>query len=124
MDREQLARKYHKSGCNCAQAVYGAFADLADREPEKAMKEARFWGGGAKVKCGAVYAAEQIINQYAGEQKKQITDEFEKAFIRENGDLECRKLLASGNKYRKTCNDYVGDASSMLVQVLSDNGHL
>ena len=120
MERDQIARKYHRNGYNCAQAVYAAFADSAQITMEKALEDARFWGGGAKVKCGAVYAAEQIIAACADTQKDMMIEAFEKEFVLENEDLECRRLLGTGRKRGKSCNDYVGDAAAALQHVLSE----
>ena len=119
MTRENQARDKHAGGHSCSQAVYCTYADLLGMDTAKARSESSPWAGGAKVKCGAVYSALQILDQlYSGEEKERAVEKFERMYVQENGSLDCRKLLASKSKNRKTCRDYVGSAAGILDEVL------
>ncbi|MBQ6322543.1 MAG: C_GCAxxG_C_C family protein, partial [Lachnospiraceae bacterium] len=87
----------------------------------QAKRESSSWAGGAKVLCGAVYSSFQIIN-YVYERddlkRKAATEEFERLYIKENGSLDCRQLLASKSRNRKSCRDYVVNAADILEHVL------
>lgn len=55
--RVEKAKKLFESGCNCAQAVVGAYADLFNMKHEDAMRASEFLGGGLgrlRRTCGAV----------------------------------------------------------------------
>lgn len=122
MTREQQAREYHSRGYSCSQAVYSTYTDLLGMGDAQAKRASSSWAGGAMVKCGAVYSAMMILEkQYADapDEKTRKWNEFSEKYIAENGSLDCRKLLASRAKNRKSCRDYVGSASRILDEVLS-----
>ena len=113
MNHEEQARKNHKSGFNCAQSVFVAFAQELGMSPVEAMQAApkpRSEGG----KCGAYLAGQELLRRL----KPEAAATFERAFVEANGVVECRKLVASHGRLRKSCNDYVGDAARMLDAVL------
>ena len=66
MDRCEKAYAYHKAGYNCAQAVAGACADLAGREPEELMAAMSGFGGGFggshEEACGAVSGGVLVLS--------------------------------------------------------------
>jgi hypothetical protein len=104
IDYETIARNNHKSGMNCAMAVYESLYSRDDKNrttPPRPRSE----GG----KCGAVLAAEQYIRENGGGQKE--IDEFEKKFIEKYNHLTCAELrgFLSGK-----CNDYVGEAAAII----------
>lgn len=59
-DFETIARNDHRSGMNCAMAVYNALATANENKTVPPMPRAE--GG----KCGTVLAAEQIIREMGG----------------------------------------------------------
>ncbi len=121
MAREEQARSFHSQGYSCSQAVYSTYADLVGLSAPQARSASSGWAGGAMIKCGAVYSAMQILEKkYADDpdEKARKWNEFSRRYTAENGSLDCRKLLASRTKNRKTCRDYVGSAAGILEEVL------
>ena len=113
MNHEEQARKNHRSGFNCAQSVFVAFAEELGVSPVEAMQMApkpRDEGG----KCGAYLAGQALLRRL----KPEAAEAFEKAFVEANGVVECRRLVAAHGRLRKSCNDYVGDAARLLDGVL------
>lgn len=106
MDFESTARNNHRSGMNCAMAVYDS---LSANNPNKTTPPRPRENGGM---CGAVLAAEQTIREMGG------TDadiaEFEKRFMEKHKYLKCGELrgLLAGK-----CNDYVGTAASIVAMM-------
>jgi hypothetical protein len=101
IDYETIARNNHKSGMNCAMAVYDALycgSDNTKGIPPRPRSE----GG----KCGAVLAAEQYIRENGGSEED--VSKVDSQFIEKYGHLTCGKLRGLlGGK----CNDYVGAAA-------------
>ena len=102
MDREQMARKTHKSGSNCATAVYASFSDKVSGKAPMPRSE----GG----KCGAVLAAEKVIREMGMD-----AAEFDQKFLEKFGSLKCVELR--GGKY--PCNDLVGVAAKMADEIVA-----
>ena len=111
IDYESIARSNHKSGMNCAMAVYDA---LGMNNPKKTNPPRPRENGGY---CGAVLAAEQTIREMGGTDED--IAEFERRFIEKYKHLKCMELrgFLSGK-----CNDYVGTAAAIVgaMGVLKD----
>ena len=121
-EREQTARNLHRSGYSCSQAAYTAYAPVTGLDAQKARRDASGWAGGAKIRCGAVYACEQVIAQLYPLNAREKIAAYEEAYAGRNGSVDCRKLLQSGGRNRKSCNDYVGDAVDILEAMLREDG--
>lgn len=99
-DRVAKAEALFMSGCNCAQAVFAAFADEFGLDEETAKKVALGLGGGVgrmREVCGTVTAASMILGLRHGPDKAaayQKIQEFGAAFKAETGSIVCRELLA------------------------------
>ena len=110
-DYETIARNNHRSGMNCAKAVYGA---LGTNNPNMTIPPRPRDNGGI---CGAVLAAEQMIREMGGSDED--IAEFERRFIEKHKHLKCIELrgFLSGK-----CNDYVGTAADIvgMMGILSD----
>ena len=106
IDYETIARSNHRSGMNCAMAVYAA---LGMNNPNKTMPPRPRDNGGY---CGAVLAAEQTIHELGGTDED--VAEFERRFIEKYKHLKCGELrgFLSGK-----CNDYVGEAAAIVGQM-------
>ena len=106
IDYETIARNNHRSGMNCAMAVYDA---LGTNNANKTLPPRPRDNGGI---CGAVLAAEQTIREMGGSEEK--VAEFEKLFTDKYDHLKCGELrgFLSGK-----CNDYVGTAASIVAQM-------
>lgn len=111
IDYETIARDNHRSGMNCAIAVYNA---LGMTNMNKTTPPLPRSNGGM---CGAVLAAEQVIRENGGTQED--IDKFEKQFIEQHKYLKCGELRGMLNG---KCNDYVGTAAAIVGQmgILSD----
>lgn len=111
IDYESIARSNHKSGMNCAMAVYDA---LGMNNPNKTNPPRPRENGGY---CGAILAAEQTIREMGGTDED--IAEFERRFIEKYKHLKCMELrgFLSGK-----CNDYVGTAAAIVgvMGVLKD----
>ena len=99
MDRVQKAEALFTGGCNCAQAVFAAFADELGMDEESAKRIATGLGGGVgrmREVCGAVSAAAMIIGMRLGPDKTKAypaIQEFCAKFKEKAGSIVCRDLL-------------------------------
>ncbi len=112
---ETLARKNHKSGYNCSQSVAAAFSEtmgISENEAKGSAPAPRSIGG----KCGALLAAEMVLDRLSINRK----DELEKKFATENGAVECNKLRSPEIRKIKSCNDFVGSASRLVEEMISE----
>ncbi|MBO6137771.1 MAG: C_GCAxxG_C_C family protein [Lachnospiraceae bacterium] len=108
-DFETAARNNHKSGMNCATAVYNALGTVNENKTTPPMPRAE--GG----KCGTVLAAKQIIFEMGGTQEK--ADEFDRKFSEQFGSLKCSELRGM---LRNKCNDYVGFAAATVADMVNN----
>ena len=148
--KAQKARQLFCEGYNCAQAVFGAFAEETGMDWETAMLLTSSMGGGvARMRevCGAVSgmalaagllwgyssptAQEEKKPHYAGVQK--LCGQF----IAENGSIVCHQLLEgvlvtaggvpeqrSESYYKKRpCGELVACAAAILEQELENRGY-
>ncbi len=98
--REALAEKLFREGKNCAQSVFGSFADDFGIDSSTAAKIACGLGGGVgrmREVCGAVTGATLILGLRHGEDKSvvyPIVQDFCRRFKEEVGSIVCKELLA------------------------------
>jgi len=138
MKRSDTARALHKSGYNCAQSVFAAFADEFGMDMDTALRISSSFGGGfgklGEV-CGAFSAMAMILGMREGhidpsipaskmEHYARVRALAEK-FKEEHGSIVCRELLAGvevetpeGIKTikKRPCNDIVALAAAMMEQ--------
>ena len=99
MDRVQKAGELFTGGCNCAQAVFAAFADEFGLDEEFAKRLATGLGGGVgrmREVCGAVSAAAMVIGMRLGPDKMKaypVVQDFCAKFKEACGSIVCRELL-------------------------------
>lgn len=99
MDRIEKAASLFKGGCNCAQAVFAAFADELGMDEELAKKVATGLGGGVgrmREVCGTVSAAALVIGMRLGPDKMKsypVIQDFCAKFREKCGSIVCRELL-------------------------------
>ena len=112
MTKAERARDLFLEGCNCAQAVFLAFAE--DRMPrEDALKIASGFGGGMagmRDVCGAVsgmFMAYGLLcgsadpkDRAAKTQHYEVLRQLAAEFEAQNGSLICRQLLGLDPAYR------------------------
>ena len=98
-DRVEKAEMLFRSGLNCAQSVFAAFADELGLDEEFAKKVSCGLGGGVgrmREVCGAVSAAAMVIGMRLGPDKTAAypaVQEFCAKFKAETGSIVCRELL-------------------------------
>ncbi|MFA6102585.1 MAG: C-GCAxxG-C-C family (seleno)protein [Victivallaceae bacterium] len=96
---------------NCAQAVLKFFEDHAAVSPEK-IEEFKLFGGGRAPDgvCGAIYAAEHILND------RTLIDELKETFKREAGSHCCREIKAAGRLSCAGCVDLAADLCAEKIK--------
>ena len=104
-EREKQAVANFAAGCNCAQAVLMAYADLLGLTPEQAAMVAVGHGGGMgrlRLHCGAFSAAVMLAGALEGadgakkEHRPQTyarVQEIHRQFVAKNGTVSCAELL-------------------------------
>ena len=98
-ERVKKAEALFTGGCNCAQAVFAAFADELGLDEELAKRLATGLGGGVgrmREVCGAVSAAAMVIGMRLGPDKMKaypVIQDFCAKFKEKCGSIVCRELL-------------------------------
>lgn len=148
MNRRERAEAAFLSGCNCAQAVVSAFADLLPLDAETALRLSSPFGGGLgrqREVCGAVsgmclvagflYGQSDVSDPAEKTRVYAMTQELCRAFREKNGHIVCRELLGlsegpsspaatprTPDFYKKRpCSAYVGDAAEILERYLAEH---
>lgn len=124
--RPDRAVRLFKEGYNCSQAVFGAYADIYDIEPELAFRISASFGGGMgrmREVCGAVSGMFLVAGMETGATKgkdaagKKANYDMVQALAAEyrkkNGSIICKELLglvplSSGQIMKK---ENTGDAA-------------
>ena len=102
--REVKAEEFFKSGKNCSQSVFLAFADKYGLNEETASKISCGLGGGVgrmREVCGAVTGASLVFGLEYGDDKTVVygyVQEFCRRFREECGSIVCRELLGLEEK--------------------------
>ena len=109
--RTDKAVELFKSGFNCSQSVFAAYADLFGMDEETALKVSAGLGGGvgrSREVCGAVSAAAMLAGMKYGatdgedsEAKQRtyaVVQQIIAEFKQSNPSIVCRELLALGEK--------------------------
>ena len=99
----------HKSFYSCSASILCAFADEAGMSEQAARTVAAPFAGGRMGKCGAVLAAEYVLEKRFGESSENIA-EFEKQFTDKNKSLMCSELRST----KRSCRGCVTDAAELL----------
>ena len=100
MTHEEKAEALFMSGMNCAQAVFGAFAEDFGMDASTAAKVSCGLGGGVgrmREVCGTVTGASMVLGLKYGEDKAVVypyAQRFCERFKEECGSIVCRELLA------------------------------
>lgn len=110
-ERTQRAVELFKSGFNCSQSVFAAFAGEFGMDEETALKVSAGLGGGvgrAREVCGAVSGAAMLVGFKYGatdgddtEAKQrcyQVVQQIIAEFKENNPSIVCRELLALNEK--------------------------
>ena len=133
--RVQKAIGLHRKGCNCAQAVLCAYADLLGLDEKQACKIAEGFGtgmGGMGETCGAVTAAFMLIglknsSGIIGDKSTrpatyQQIRELAEAFESEAGSIICRELKGTTGLPVYPCSKCIETAARLFEKALISNG--
>ncbi len=116
----EKAKLNHRSGHMCSSAVLCAFADKAGLTQEEAVEMARPFAGGRGIRCGAVLAAEKVLEHIFDEAtaaKKK--EELERRFTEMNQSVICAELKGrTGGKVLRSCPGCVEDAATILEEMV------
>lgn len=130
-ERVKKAYELHHKGYNCAQAVVGAYSDLADTDEKTLLKISEGFGGGMGAMqdtCGAVtgmFMLAGMVNSAGDVEEKQtkaqtyqVVRELATEFQKKNQSIICRELKGgeTGNVLR-SCDGCIEDA----VRIVSDS---
>ena len=132
--RVQKTIELHQKGCNCAQAVLCAYADLFGLEGRDAYRIAEGFGtgmGGMGDTCGAVTAAFMLIGLknsggIIGDKStrpdtyKQVR-ELAEAFKTETGSIVCRELKGATGRPVYPCSKCIEMAARLFEKSLNSN---
>lgn len=147
--RMELARSLFKSGYNCSQSVFMAYADVYGIDKDFAARLAAPLGGGMgrlREVCGAVsgaflvagqeFSAENPEDRDAKTQNYAVVQELAEQFKKENGSIICRELLGltpgvkethvpserTAEYYkRRPCAEYVAIAARVVGEKINKN---
>ena len=111
MDHSKKAVELFKSGYNCSQAVFGAYAEELGLSLDTAMKISSSFGGGMgrlREVCGTLTGTIMVLGMLEGgyepkdntgkaEHYKNI-QELSEEFRKQNGSIICRELLGLSQK--------------------------
>lgn len=146
-ERVDKAVALHLAGCNCAQAVALAFADLTDLTEQQILRAASDFGGGVSGThgtCGTVSGMALILGLVRGyedisdaEHKHRLYSEGKKLilqFMDEFGTVTCSELVGEVAKRYfdephplvdapapKPCSPFVAYAAALLDRFFEEN---
>jgi len=112
----QRAIELHKQGCNCAQAVLGAYCeDFKLPEDTAKCMTAGFGNGLGDTQgiCGAVLSGIIVLGLRYGSDRRLVmkkTAEFKQSFREKAGELDCCQLRQGDI----SCGDLVALAAQLL----------
>ncbi|MBR0134947.1 MAG: C_GCAxxG_C_C family protein [Clostridia bacterium] len=146
-ERVEKAIALHLAGCNCAQAVALAFADLTDLNENQILRAASDFGGGVSGThgtCGTVSAIALVLGLTRGYEDITDTDhkhrlyaegrQLIEQFRAEFGTVTCAELVGEvARKYfdtphplveepaPKPCSPFVAYAAALLDRFFEEN---
>lgn len=115
MDKVSQAVELMKGAHSCSQSVLCAFCEDAGISFEEAEKIAAPYSGGRKIKCGAVCAAEIVLDKKFGNSAADKISEFEKKFQEKVGALNCRDIRRNN---LRPCIGCVEESATILSTML------
>ena len=119
-EKTEKAIKNHKNFYSCSAAILSAFADDAGVSEKEAKSIASPMSGGKMGKCGAVLAAEYVLDKKFGANAEPLKKEFEQRFTEMNRTLMCKELKgALTGKVLRSCRGCVTDAAELLDDILN-----
>ncbi|MBR6402531.1 MAG: C_GCAxxG_C_C family protein [Eubacterium sp.] len=106
----------HKSFYSCSASVLSAFADTIGIDENQAKTIAIPFAGGKAGKCGAVLAAEYVLDEKFGSESDAKIAKFEERFkATDKGSVMCADLRG---KVPGSCRACVTDAAEILEEMI------
>ena len=112
-EMEKKARDNHKMGNNCSNSLAITFADklgLSNDEAKALVPQPRSIEG----MCGG-YLSVIAMRRKLGIDKE---EEYKEMFLKKNGSLYCKELIASRAGTGRNCNDIVGESAAMMDEII------
>ncbi|MBR1383276.1 MAG: C_GCAxxG_C_C family protein [Ruminococcus sp.] len=120
MTKAETAAGYHKSFYPCSAAVLCAFCKEAGLTEQEAKIIAKPFAGGRMGKCGAVLAAEYVLEKHFPDGKEKA-EELERRFKEMNKSVMCRELKGGlTGQVLRPCRGCVIDAAEILESMLKE----
>ena len=116
MDKVSNAVEFMKGTYSCSQSVLCAFCEDAGLTHAEAKEIAAPYSGGRKIKCGAVCAAEIVLEKKFGDAAADKISEFEQQFQAKVGALNCRDIRRNN---LRPCIGCVEDSATILSKMLA-----
>ena len=114
--RTDKAVNNHKNFNSCSASVLMAYADKLGISESEAKTIAAPFAGGRMGKCGAVLAAEYVLEQLYGADSTKMIEEYESKYISaDKGSVMCSDLRG---KVPGLCRACVTDAARILEETL------
>ena len=147
--REEQAVQNFLEGCNCAQSVLLAYADVLGLTQEQAAMVSVGFGGGMgrlRLHCGAFSAAVMLAGILEGEDGAQKehrpqtyarVQEIHRRFVEKNGTVSCAELLGRAGvpedptpeqrtpEYysKRPCARVIASACKLIDEMLEETAH-
>lgn len=128
-ERAEKAVKLFSEGYNCAQAVYVAFSDIMELDPNLAARIVGSFGGGMgkmKETCGAVTGMVGVISMLhdtsdnkapvAKMQNYEHVRTVVEHFREQNGSIICRELRSDAVVEKVSCKELVRRAATTIAE--------
>ena len=121
MTNAEKAVNNHKNFFSCSASVLCAFCDEAGLTAQEAKTASMPFAGGKMGKCGAVLAAEYVIDRKFGDRADELKQRFEHEFTEMNRSVVCKELKGSlTGKPLRSCRGCVTDAAELLDKLINE----
>lgn len=104
-----------RSSYSCSEAILCAFCEDAGLTFEDAKKIGSEYSAGKKVKCGALCAAEIVLEKKFGDAAADKIAEIDEKFLERVGSFNCRDIRG---KNLRPCINCVEDSALFLSKIL------
>ena len=114
MDKVSQAVEFMKGAYSCSQSVLCAFCNDAGLTLKEAEEIGAPYSGGRKIKCGAVCAAEIVLEKKFGDAAADKISEFERQFQNKVGAINCKDIRRNN---LRPCTGCVEDSATILSKM-------
>ena len=104
-----------RNAYSCSEAILCAFCEDAGLIFEEAKKIGSKYSGGRKIKCGALCAAEIVLEKKFGDSAADKISEIDEKFLESVGAFNCKDIRG---KHLRPCIGCVEDSATILSKIL------